>query len=219
MPTPSRALTHTYSLELETQRVWDYAGDNYVHRLLQNTTDGKLVELDHAHTGPAKEKLESLEQKYNALLVSQLDEQRAFFEAQLADAGGKATEVEKIKESMQKMEQRMRALERENTKWKAQVQRLEAENSFLKEINGSLTTNQDAWKAKLKEKEESCSAQVAELEDQVKDLMFFIEAGKKLEQMTTDGSASQSELEDGEVLMVPSPHKKKASKGKRRGKR
>ncbi|KAI8800807.1 hypothetical protein BJ742DRAFT_685709 [Cladochytrium replicatum] len=36
---------HLYSLELETQRVWDYAGDGYVHRLIQNRDDGKLVEL------------------------------------------------------------------------------------------------------------------------------------------------------------------------------
>ncbi|KAJ3194820.1 hypothetical protein HK101_001822 [Irineochytrium annulatum] len=36
---------HVYSLELETQRVWDYVGDGYVHRLIQNKSDGKLVEL------------------------------------------------------------------------------------------------------------------------------------------------------------------------------
>jgi BRCA1-associated protein len=37
---------HTYSLELHTGRVWDYAGDGYVHRLIQNKSDGKLVELN-----------------------------------------------------------------------------------------------------------------------------------------------------------------------------
>ena len=46
---------HCYSLELDTQRVWDYVGDNYVHRLIQSKTDGKLVELNshcvHAHDG------------------------------------------------------------------------------------------------------------------------------------------------------------------------
>lgn len=46
---------HCYSLELETQRVWDYVGDNYVHRLIQSKTDGKLVELNsycvHANDG------------------------------------------------------------------------------------------------------------------------------------------------------------------------
>jgi BRCA1-associated protein len=40
-----------YALELETQRVWDYAGDGYVHRLIQNKADGKLVELPSAGMG------------------------------------------------------------------------------------------------------------------------------------------------------------------------
>lgn len=26
--------------------MWDYAGDNYVHRLIQSKTDGKLIELN-----------------------------------------------------------------------------------------------------------------------------------------------------------------------------
>lgn len=26
--------------------MWDYAGDNYVHRLIQSKTDGKLVEFN-----------------------------------------------------------------------------------------------------------------------------------------------------------------------------
>ncbi len=33
-------------MELGNNRVWDYAADNYVHRLIQNKTDGKLVQLD-----------------------------------------------------------------------------------------------------------------------------------------------------------------------------
>ncbi len=37
---------HTYSMQLGSNRVWDYAADNYVHRLIQNKTDGKLVQLD-----------------------------------------------------------------------------------------------------------------------------------------------------------------------------
>jgi uncharacterized UBP type Zn finger protein len=37
--------SHLYALDIETQRVWDYAGDGYVHRLIQNVVDGKIVEL------------------------------------------------------------------------------------------------------------------------------------------------------------------------------
>ena len=40
-----RAGGHAYALELEAQRVWDYAADGYVHRLIQSKTDGKLVEV------------------------------------------------------------------------------------------------------------------------------------------------------------------------------
>lgn len=36
---------HAYALELESQRVWDYVSDGYVHRLIQSKTDGKLVEV------------------------------------------------------------------------------------------------------------------------------------------------------------------------------
>ncbi|KAI8642987.1 hypothetical protein BD408DRAFT_431895 [Parasitella parasitica] len=36
---------HLYALEIETQRVWDYLGDGYVHQLIQSTVDGVIVEL------------------------------------------------------------------------------------------------------------------------------------------------------------------------------
>ncbi|EFX01016.1 glycerol-3-phosphate acyltransferase [Grosmannia clavigera kw1407] len=36
---------HSFSLELETQYVWDYAGDMWVHRLIRAKGDGKVVEL------------------------------------------------------------------------------------------------------------------------------------------------------------------------------
>mmetsp|Transcript_7367 Transcript_7367/g.13067 ORF Transcript_7367/g.13067 Transcript_7367/m.13067 type:complete len:638 (-) Transcript_7367:29-1942(-) len=43
------ATRHTYALEVHTQRVWDYAGNGYVHRLLMNSEDGKMVE----HSAPS----------------------------------------------------------------------------------------------------------------------------------------------------------------------
>uniref|UniRef100_A0A1A9WCD7 RING-type domain-containing protein n=1 Tax=Glossina brevipalpis TaxID=37001 RepID=A0A1A9WCD7_9MUSC len=38
-----RATNHTFAMQLGTSSVWDYAGDNFVHRLFQNKTDGKLM--------------------------------------------------------------------------------------------------------------------------------------------------------------------------------
>jgi BRCA1-associated protein len=77
---------HTYSLELATQRVWDYAGDGFVHRLIMNKQDGKFVEFPSPQTNMTGErsqlppptdaeleavehgKLEKLAQEYNFLL-------------------------------------------------------------------------------------------------------------------------------------------------------
>ena len=89
--------SHLYSLELETQRVWDYAGDGYVHRLIQNRSDGKLVELpapnhgsSHSnfhqnnvlqtpqtvHSSDEKVKDDDIGLEYSYLLTSQLESQR-----------------------------------------------------------------------------------------------------------------------------------------------
>lgn len=44
---------HGYALDLESQRVWDYASDAYVHRLIRSKTDGKLVEVSAPCAGGA----------------------------------------------------------------------------------------------------------------------------------------------------------------------
>ena len=44
--------SHTFALQIGGQRVWDYAGDNYVHRLIQSKSDGKVVEFDPQNRDP-----------------------------------------------------------------------------------------------------------------------------------------------------------------------
>lgn len=81
--------------------MWDYAGDGYVHRLIQNKADGKLVELPSASSmttvdgvgsrlgpGPSDtlnaEKMEAIGIEYSYLLTSQLDSQREHYDEQKA---------------------------------------------------------------------------------------------------------------------------------------
>jgi BRCA1-associated protein len=98
---------HCYALELETQRVWDYASDGYVHRLIQSKTDGKLVEVPSPAPAPREEagaassgietrfdadmeealvssKLDAIGQEYNLLLAGQLEEQRRWYDGRHA---------------------------------------------------------------------------------------------------------------------------------------
>lgn len=96
----ARRTNHAYSLELRTQRVWSYADDSYVHRLIASQGGTKLIELpDPSGAGGGSgagagsctpccgedgalllEKSEGLSFEYTLLLTSQLEAQRAYFE-------------------------------------------------------------------------------------------------------------------------------------------
>jgi len=102
---------HNYALEIETQYVWDYAGDLWVHRLIQTKGDGKLVELPSdsrtANSAPSgfgedsnseggidmvpSAKLENIGMEYTHLLTSQLDSQRVYYEDVVKKAADKAS--------------------------------------------------------------------------------------------------------------------------------
>lgn len=91
-------------MDISTQRVWDYAGDGYVHRLMQNKGDEKMIQLPgarHDHPNSAfraegndsvpREKMEAMANEYTYLLTNQLDSQRRYFEEQLERAVDKAS--------------------------------------------------------------------------------------------------------------------------------
>lgn len=82
-----KATNHTYALQLGTDRVWDYAGDNFVHRLLQSKSDGKLVahtQSPTAESADSDEKLDSIQLEFTYMLTSQLHTQREYYEEKLA---------------------------------------------------------------------------------------------------------------------------------------
>lgn len=95
---------HNFALEIETQHVWDYAGDMWVHRLIRGKGDSKVIELpSSSRTGLGaggrdrdedmvpREKLESIGMEYTHLLTSQLESQRVYFEELVSKAVAKAS--------------------------------------------------------------------------------------------------------------------------------
>lgn len=105
---------HPYALEIETQHVWDYAEDVWVHRLIQTKGDGKLVEQpsNGNHRGSQggryeipedmelvpRDKLENMGMEYTHMLTSQLESQRDYFEEQVARTVEKAAKSAKAAE-------------------------------------------------------------------------------------------------------------------------
>jgi BRCA1-associated protein len=114
---------HCYSLEVGTQRVWDYVSDGFVHRIIQSKSG--LVELtpprqrrassssngcerEHCSPGRAPDvedmdseleealvasKLDAIASEYDVLLTSQLESQRKHFENLLQTAHARADGV------------------------------------------------------------------------------------------------------------------------------
>ncbi|KAK4545872.1 hypothetical protein LTR36_002436 [Oleoguttula mirabilis] len=99
------ATSHCYAMDISTQHVWDYAGDGYVHRLIQSKPDSKLVDLPSRtrHENEAfrteggdsvpREKMENMANEYTYLLTSQLEGQRRYFEEQVERAVDKASQA------------------------------------------------------------------------------------------------------------------------------
>ncbi|CAD0109286.1 unnamed protein product [Aureobasidium uvarum] len=96
------ATSHCYAMDINSQHVWDYAGDGYVHRLIQNKPDSKLIDLParrhpnaafraEADDNVPREKMENMANEYTYLLTSQLDSQRRYYEGQLERAVDKAS--------------------------------------------------------------------------------------------------------------------------------
>ncbi|XP_020583536.1 BRCA1-associated protein [Phalaenopsis equestris] len=184
---------HCFSLELETQRVWDYVGDNYVHRLIQSKTDGKLVELNlhgaHADDNCGScncgdsgidealfnSKFETIVMEYNDLLASQLENQRKYFESLLQEA--KEENEREISKAIQK------AVNFRLQKLYTKLNKAIEGKKFLEDINENLLKNQETWKAKIQHIEEREKAgvrlkdeKIRNLEEQLQHLISSIEA-------------------------------------------
>lgn len=138
-----KATKHTYAMDVVTQHVWDYAGDGYVHRLIQNKADGKLVDLPasthqtgmtgYANDSVPREKLDNMGMEYAYLLTSQLESQRAYFEEQLAKATDKSTKAaaaaEEASRTATTLAKESKTLQVQHTETLATISALEKESA------------------------------------------------------------------------------------------
>ncbi|XP_062512359.1 BRCA1-associated protein-like [Corticium candelabrum] len=215
------ATQHAFAMQLGSQRVWNYLGDNYVHRLIQNKSDGKLVEVE-GNVGQelADEKIDSLTLEYTHMLTSQLDSQRLYFEEKMArmekEALDQVTALEdrsrKYKEEMERLECQLhddgkskRKLEKRIEQLTTRLSKAEEEVKEEKEMNKCLRDNQQALKEKIErdhfEWEKRHEDEVHELSEQIRDLMFYVETQQKMERVSDE---QKQELQDGQIV-VESP--------------
>jgi len=170
-------------------------------------------------------KLDVLAQEYNHLLVSQLESQRHHYEGLLEkqqrdlEAGiieekekseVAKTEVEVAERAALEAERRKQQLESKLVEVNSQLDTLKKETVFLKELNDTLLANQKDFATKLKAADANAAKQnaiIIDLQEQVRDLMVFIEA-----QQTIAGSG---EVAGGTVLPLPAAPQRRGGKKKK----
>ncbi|KAJ5651528.1 uncharacterized protein N7484_005251 [Penicillium longicatenatum] len=230
---------HEFAIDLNSQRVWHYLGDAYVHRIIQSKTDGKLVELpaaddsaldppDWADAVP-REKLENMSLEYTHLLTSQLESQRAYFEEIVERAADKASQataaavaaeqaanaaIKRLEdlqskydtlhdETIPSLEKDRTRLEKRSANFESLARRLEKDYREEKSMNQSLMERVDIFT----KENGSLKAEKLDLEEQNRDLTFFISGSQRLQ--------GQSEDITQGTVSVPEPEtKKKKNKGK-----
>lgn len=239
---------HCFAMEVETSRVWDYAGDSYVHRLIANEADGKIVELPEKSSSEVKNKADNDGLEYSDLLMSQLISQREYYELLLNERdrngelrlrrgssiaegrrlseweGRRPTDMEskrsfepdgnklsELDEKVADLTEKLSAITKNVIP--ALQQKIDMKNTSLriasKELSELSALNEGLSKKVdfLTQKNAEYKAQNDDLNDQVKDLMFFLESQEKFKDQPDD-------VKEGTIVIQPKPKSKK-KKGKR----
>lgn len=211
---------HCFSMETNTQRVWDYAEDGYVHRLVQNEADGKIVELplrDESKKS-SDEKIEKIGFEYSKMLIGQLESQREHYEKIIAGLSSdlvfqKQTSL-RFNDKVNLMEKQIREInEKMNTKTKdfQNFEKVKQQLGTLKKELADANVLNEVFSAKIEVienqnaelKKEKC-----ELQEQVTDLMFYLESQEKFKNASDD-------VKEGQVIMVPKKSSRSKSKSKK----
>lgn len=213
---------HTYAMQLGNNKVWDYAGDNYVHRLVQNKTDGKLVEVDERGNAIQDEKLDALTLEYTYLLTSQLESQRLYFEERISRVEKETLEQvtagesrhkqmvdehHRMEETLEQLNRQKLQIEKKCSQYHGQLTKVMRDLQEERAMNKSLLENQNVWQRQItelesraKEMNEQKDKELEELREQLRDMMFHLGAQQKLSEH--DGlSVSQKELQEGQVIV------------------
>jgi BRCA1-associated protein len=223
-----RATNHTYALQLGSNRVWDYAGDNFVHRLLQSKTDGKLV-ATQSPGGVEDEKIDSIQLEFTYLLTAQLDKQREYYEERLAriesliagDNEKQKAEMAALKQKNQTLETKLNGVVKEKTAIEKKLNQMHAKfNTTLNELaeekqfGKTLQLNHTSWQnqyAALEKKHQDKEVEIADLKDQLRDLMFYMEA-----QNTIAKSDLRDEIATGSVTVSETGQQGKSGRRKKK---
>lgn len=200
---------HAYALHIDSQHVWDFAGEGFVHRLISNEHDGKIVEAPdprgrashgRSRTRPGlsdglegelvHRKLERSATEYYTVLKSQLEQQRIYYESRMEEmmrrageeTSGKRTAhlISALKQDRRQMEQRCQSLEKKYQKVHQDVEFLTNMNDSLEQNKIVMDTNIAEAQTKRIQVQDILRTTLPPLREKVRFLMNQLEGGGRI---------------------------------------
>ena len=198
---------HTFAKQLGSERVWDYVRDQYVHRLIQNKGDGKLVEYTveapfqvpnngeefepserdirgETVTVSSDEKLDSIQIEYSYLISSELDKQRVYYEEKL-----KHMEIEAKNKELQ-LEGRLKGVMDEKIELEKEVTQMSRTKSALEkkisDLKTKLEISEKVRKAKFEDVDEMNKSLLANQNELKSQLAKLEQEKKEMEETNRD---------------------------------
>uniref|UniRef100_A0A915MKN0 BRCA1-associated protein n=1 Tax=Meloidogyne javanica TaxID=6303 RepID=A0A915MKN0_MELJA len=233
--------SHIFTLQIGGKLVWDYAGDNYVHRLIESSTDGKPVEYEGVNNDSfekEKEKISAVQLEYTCLLTSQLENQRLFYEEKLREADERFNEYSReAQQKVNSLEAELKSTRNELTSTGAELvtlsnakkqldkkylssqtkcQALQVELDEEKQMSKLLRTDKEFLSRQLEETNQKRKIEVGALEEQIHDLLLHFETEAKIKEQIENGTISKEELEQSNVEVKEDVTPKVLSKKSRR---
>ncbi|KAM7540641.1 hypothetical protein Aperf_G00000019850 [Anoplocephala perfoliata] len=215
---------HTFALEVTTNLVWDYADDAYVHRIAVNHDDGKLVQLgEGGETGDKK--TDNLCMEFSALLVNQLDSQRAYFEGQLEAISSQSAErictveanLEKANKALADLESKLTTVTREKNTLSQKysvsnslAQRLHKELSEERALIAGLTASASTWEERAKRAE----AELANAREELREILLNLELRDKIAEASAENDITSGELADSEITVKEPAQRRRRRKNR-----
>ena len=188
---------HSYTMQLGQNRVWDYVGDNFVHRLMQtDSADGKLVEAEGTGYADCKggvdgvpvchdEKMDSIQLEYTYLLTSQLESQRRYFEEKMTRVETsaqreidemvnqtrlQAEEAKEMKDNVDNLTKEKAKSEQRLSTALSRIVKLQEDLKEEKQMNENLLHNQKAWQKKFNDMQQNMNDLRKEKDCEITDL-------------------------------------------------
>lgn len=213
---------HSFAIDIRKKTVWDYNGDQYIHRLIESrlekelASDGfsKYVDNDIMEA-KLNSKLDAIALEYSQLLNQNLTKQRVYFESRLRDLEHeKDQKIREKEDHILILKQKLKQPPEITKNQESRINELERKNEFLKQMNEQLTANQKMFNEEKKKLEEKYKNEIAKIKIELQESQEF---NKQLilhleTQASVGVSENKEDIQNGQLLIMKTNQKKKKSR-------